>query len=634
MLIIREMLKVYILFVVILFTGRLVLFNIYLDRFNEISFAESLLSFVYGLRMDTILISMLLVIPTILLSIIPKDWGTIISKIVKIYVLVFLLLIIFVENATVQFFAQYDVRPNYLFVQYLEYPKEVLSLLFKDYKVSLLISFVMLYFAIKYFLKSKLFVFDNSFKEKYSKRLLMLLPILILLFIGIRSSFGHRPANNSDALYSTNRILNEVTKNSLYSVIEAYYRNTKKADISKIYGKMEINEAYKNTSEILNINLNDQKRPFYREEKTHFPANKPKNLVIFIQESMGAQFVEFSGGEKDLTPNLNALGKEYISFSNLYSNGTRSIRGLSAMSSGFLPIAGDGVIKKTKSQSDFFTVASLLKPYGYKSSFIYGGEARFDNMKGWYLGNGFDEVIEQKDFENPTFTSTWGACDEDLVVKANSKFKEYHSKGDNFVTVMFSQSNHAPFELPEGKINYVENEPKQSVKNAIKYADYAIGKFFELAQKEDYYKDTVFVVVADHNVRVYGDDLVPVNMFHIPAVIVSPDAKKIYYNKIATQPDVLATALDMIGINLSYPILGHSIFSQEKQNVSMMLFNDTFALMKDNTVAVIEPNMQPKTFTYENLKLVDKNTNDKELEKSLLSIIHVLEDMYQKKLYK
>lgn len=634
MLIMREILKIYMLFVLILFTGRLVLFNIYLDRFNEISFGESLLSFVYGLRMDTILICMLLVIPTILLSIAPKNWSKIVSKIVKFYVLLFLLIIIFIENATIPFFAQYDVRPNYLFVQYLDYPKEVFSLLFKDYKLSLLISFIMLFFASKYFLKSKIFIFQNSFNEKYRNRILMLLPLLIILFIGIRSSFGHRPANNSDALYSTNRVINEITKNSVYSIAEAYYRNTKKADISKIYGKMEIKEAYENTSKILNINSNDEKRPFYREEKSHFPSNKPKNLVIFIQESMGAQFVEFSGGEKGLTPNLNALGKEYLSFSNLYSNGTRSIRGLSAMSSGFLPIAGDGVIKKTKSQNDFFTVASLLKPYGYKSSFIYGGEARFDNMKGWYLGNGFDEVIEQKDFENPTFTSTWGVCDEDLVIKANSKFKEYYSKGDNFVTVMFSQSNHAPFELPEGKINYVENEPKQSVKNAIKYADYAIGKFFELAQKEDYYKDTVFVVVADHNVRVYGDDLVPVNMFHIPAVIVSPDAKRIDYNKIATQPDVLATALDMIGIDLTYPILGHSIFSKDKQNISMMLFNDTFALMKDDKVAVIEPNMQPKTFIYENSKLINNITNDKELEKSLLSIIHVLEDMYQKKLYK
>lgn len=123
---------------------------------------------------------------------------------------------------------------------------------------------------------------------------------------------------------------------------------------------------------------------------------------------MGAQYVDFSGGVKDLTPNMNQLGKEYISFSNLFSNGTRSIRGLAGLSSGFLLIIGEGVVKRPKSQNDFFTVASLLKPYGYKSSFIYGGEARFDNMKSWYLGNGFDEIIEQKDFKNPTFTSSWG----------------------------------------------------------------------------------------------------------------------------------------------------------------------------------------------------------------------------------
>jgi len=631
---IKQLLKIYALFALVFFLGRFSLWVIYFDRFDDITFFESLLTFVYGLRMDTIVISIVLVIPTLLLALTPQLLAKTTSKVLRAYFVAWLLLFIFIENATIPFFAQYDVRPNYLFIAYLEYPKEVVSLMLKDYLLELIISFVMMLSLGYWFVKSRFSDFNSAYETPYIVRLALLLPLLVVLFIGIRSSFGHRGANISDAMYSKNRIINEVTKNSLHAIGFAYYSNKKNgANLVKKYGKISLEDAYTTAKEILNIDFSDTKRPFYRAEKTHFAVPNSKNLVIFIQESMGAQFVGFSGGERGLTPNMNELGREYLAFSNLYSNGTRSIRGLAGMTSGTLAIAGKGVVKRTKSQNDFFTVASLLKPYGYKSSFIYGGEARFDNMKSWYLGNGFDEVIEQKDFANPTFESTWGVCDEDLVIEANERFKQHAMKNEKFVSVMFSQSNHAPFELPENKIEYVEGVPKQSVKNAIRYADFAIGRFFELAKKESYFKDTVFVVVADHNVRVYGDARVPVDMFQIPAVIVADGIKPQVYDKLATQPDVLATALDLIGLDLHYPILGHSIFSDTKTDVALMKFNDTYALRKRDKIAIIEPNVAPQSYIYKDKKLLPTE-HDTNLEKAALALITILEDMYDKKLYR
>ncbi|MBE0496481.1 MAG: sulfatase-like hydrolase/transferase [Campylobacterales bacterium] len=631
---IKELIKTYLLFFFIFFSGRVVLYGLYAERFEEITLFESLLTFVYGLRLDTIAISCLLVLPVLLLALTPKRGEVVVSKLLSTYVLVCLLLLIFIENATFPFFAQYDVRPNYLFLEYLKYPKEVGSLMFKEYKLELLLSFAMMGLTARLFLNSTAINFSNAFNVPYRTRILLLLPLLLVLFVGIRSSFGHRAANTSDAFYSTNRIINEITKNSMHSVAYAYYSSKKHGSKSiKRYGKMELSEAYSLASQMLNIGFDDPAHPFYRVEKTQFPATGPKNLVVFIQESMGAQFVEFSGGAQNITPTMNKLGKEYLVFSNLYSNGTRSIRGLAGLSSGFLAVPGEGVVKRTKSQNDFFTLSSLLEPHGYKSSFIYGGEARFDNMKSWYLGNGFDRVIEQKDFENPTFTSTWGVCDEDLVLKANALFKEHSQKNERFVSVVFSQSNHAPFEIPENKIAYIEGVPKQSVENAIKYADFAIGRFFELAKKEAYFKDTVFVVVADHNVRVHGDEVVPVDMFHIPAVIVMDGMVPQNYTKLASQPDVLATALDLLGLELSYPILGHSIFSDDKKEVALMQFNDTYALRHKDKVAIIAPDILPQTYTYAN-KTLTLAAHDSVLERSAIAMVTVLEDMYDKKLYR
>ncbi|WP_152021101.1 LTA synthase family protein [Aliarcobacter butzleri] len=629
---IKELFKVYLLFVALFLIGRFFFYLLYFERFNDISFSESLLTFIYGLRMDTIVICIILIIPTIFLAITPKIFSNFISKFLSIYILFFLVIALFIECASFPFFAEYDLRPNYLFIEYLEYPQEVTSLLFKDYKLQFIAVFILIITTIKIYSKSKFINFEQVFKQNYISRILILAPILLVLFLGIRSSLGHRPVNISDALYSENRVINEITKNSLHSLGYAYYSNKKAENNISKYGKIDIKEAYKVASLAIGIDYKDEKKPFYREVKSKLTSKKQKNLVIFIQESMGAQFTGFIG-KQNFTPNLDNLAQNYLSFTNLYSNGTRSVRGLAALTSGTLPINGIEVIKRNKSQQDYFTIASLLKPYGYKSSFIYGGEARFDNMKSWYLGNGFDEVIEQKDFTNPIFTSTWGVSDEDLVIKANEKFKSYYENKENFVSVMFSSSNHMPFELPDGKIEFEKNIPKNSVENAIKYADFAIGKFFELAKKEDYFKDTVFVVIADHNVRVYGDQIVPIDMFQIPAVIVSSDIPHQIFTNLTSQADVLATALDLIGIDLSYPILGNSIFKDNKKNINLMIFDEIYAYRKEDKVAILVPNMPIKTYLYKDKKLIEIE-NDLVLEKEALALIYVLDDMYKNKSYK
>ena len=628
----KELFKIYLLFIALFFLGRLVLYALYADRLHDIGFIESLLAFLYGLKLDTMTTSIILIIPALVLSLTPAYFASMATRLLNGYILIFLLIALYIENATFPFVAQYDVRPNYLFIEYLKYPKEVSSMILKEYPIQLFAALMMLVLTAWMFLRFSPLKLQEALRTPLWKRMLLLIPIAALLFIGIRSSFGHRPANISDALYSCNRMANEIAKNSFYSIGYAYYSYSKESDkLTQSYGKINLAEAYERVSVRLNIPLGSE-LPFNRTEPTHFHSSQPKNLVIFIQESLGSQFVGFSGGDGPITPNLEKLSHEGLAFTNLFSNGTRSIRGLAAMTSGWLPVAGEEVVKRNKSQSDFFTVASLLKPMGYKSSFIYGGEGRFDNMRSWYMGNGFDEVIEQKDYKNPSFVSTWGVSDEDLVIKANEKFKAHTAKGEKFVSVMFSSSNHSPFELPDGKIEFVEGKPRQCVENAVKYSDFAIGRFFELAKKEAYYKNTVFVVVADHNVRVYGDDLVPVNMFHIPALIVADGLKPQRFNSLTTQPDVLATALDLIGADFTYPVLGHSIYSDKKQEMALMMFNDTFALRVHNKVAIIQPNKEPLTFVYENEHL-KSIPHDDELEKDALAFVKVMDDLYNKKLF-
>ena len=620
--------------IAIFFIGRTLLFIIYFDNFKDNN-PEYWLTFLYGLRMDTISASIFLIIPTLLLTLSPKIFAKFVNIILKYYFLLLLSILIYIENATFPFIAQYDVRPNYLFVEYLEYPKEVFSMIIADYKLAISISFSMIALFIYLYLKNYQEGVLKVFELLYLKRIALFIPIALLVFIGIRSSFAHRPANNSDAMYSSNRMLNEITKNSIYSIGSAIYVNKKHGSKKLVaqYGKMEISKALQRVRKRLAIENSSDELPFTREEKTSFKTSDSKNLVIFIQESMGYQFVEAVGGEAGITPHLNRLSQEGILFKNLYSNGTRSIRGLAGSVAGNFSIPGKGVLKRNKSQSDFFTISSLLEPFGYQTLFLYGGESRFDNMKGWFRGNGFDKIIDEPHFKNPIFKGTWGACDEDLANKANETFKNLYAKNQKFAAVMFSTSNHAPFDFPDKKIELVQGVDKKSVKNAIKYADYAIGKFIDDARKEPYYKDTIFVILADHNVRVYGDDMVPISMFQIPGLILGDSVKPLVYEKITTQPDVLATALDLIGLDLTYPIMGKSVFNDEKKELSLMQFHTSYALRVKDTIAIIRPNKKALTFKYLDKHLVQIKS-DIELEKDALAFIVSLDYIYNEKLYR
>lgn len=132
-----------------------------------------------------------------------------------------------------------------------------------------------------------------------------------------------------------------------------------------------------------------------------------KNLVILLQESLGSRFVGGLGG-LPLTPNLDQLLKEGWSFTQMYATGTRSVRGIEAVTTGFPPTPSRAVVKLSKSQTGFFTIADLLQKQGYHTQFIYGGEAHFDNMKSFFLGNGFEQIVDEPQYDNPEFKGSWG----------------------------------------------------------------------------------------------------------------------------------------------------------------------------------------------------------------------------------
>ena len=563
---------------VILSASRLGLVLWKLDRVNATGKLLEIL--LQGIRVDIIQLGLLAIIPLLLAPILAtRRFFNFWRKFTYIWVILSIVLLVFLEASTPGFIAEYDVRPNRIFVEYLKYPKEVFSMLWRGFKVDIFtgLSFTLLaIWAMRRFMQPWL----NASSTWSNKKLALIWPlILVLMAFGIRSSIGHRPANPALFAITQDSMVNSLVLNSGYSVFYAVYGLQHESKSSDIYGKMPKADIFKLTG------AQDTDIPTLKTLTPSVKRDKPLNLVIILQESLGATFVESLGG-KPVTPNLEKLKEQGIWLEQLYATGTRSVRGIEAVTAGFQPTPSESTVKLSLSQKNFFTLAALLGKQGYSTEFIYGGESHFDNMRGFFLGNGFQQITEEKDYKNPVFVGSWGASDEDLLNKTHAQLLAHHASGKPFFTLAFSSSNHAPFEFPDGRIELYE-QPKATDNNAVKYADYAIGQFFEKAKKSAYWKDTLFLIVADHDIRVRGDTLVPIEHFHIPGLILGADIQPKKITSIASQIDLPVTVLSLMGIGAQHPMTGRDLSSEPADYLgrAMMQYNYNFAWMEQTADA-------------------------------------------------
>ena len=614
--------------------SRILLFFVFKERVVENPNYGQL--FLIGLRFDLILMCYIAFLPTVLISLLPDSVLKHFKKFFNIYFIFFLFLFLLMELSTLDFINQYDTRPNRLFLDYLIYPKEVVGTLLKSYLPSLIITTILLgialFFAFKHG-KKIFYPFDSTYKTK-----LLLFPLVaFFLFFGARGSLtSKRPINASNAIFCSDQMTNSLGLNSLYTVAFAAYSMKNEGDVKK-YGKMDELEAYTRVKKYMDVTeFIPGEVPFLHLQKPDSPQPK-YNVVIFLQESLGAEYVGCLNG-LPLTPELDKLAKEGLLFTNLYCTGTRSVRGIEQVTAGFLPNPSESIVKLGGSQQGFFTLADAFGRQNYDTSFIYGGMANFDNMASFFNGNGFKNIIDETDFDKDgkkyAMKGTWGYCDEDLAVKANEYYKNLGNKP--FFSLMFSTSNHEPFEFPDGRIDLYE-QPKNTVHNAMKYADFSIGKFFELAKKEAYFKNTIFVVIADHNTRTYGKNLVPVNKFHIPALIIAPNVEKgSTYDNLASQMDIPSTVLALSGITTKTPMPGRNLLKlpKETKGRTIMLFHETYAFRVEDDIVILNPNAKPLQFKVKSdTELIPVDLNE-ELAKDALAHIVASSNLYKKRVYK
>lgn len=629
-------LMLYLLGLSALSTARLLFMIWQWDRVIAVDGILSVLAI--GVRIDTILLFQFLALPVVLYFLVP-DIGAlrrIVKNFSRFWVMASSLLFVFMEVSTPSYIVEYDTRPSRIFVEYLIYPKEVFGTLWASYKPQLFIAAGLMTATAIYGGRFYKRLFDEAVIWPWSKRVLAFPAVGLILFLGIRSNLAHRPANPSIASFSNDHLVNDLALNSTYNVLFAIY-NLKHEVKGDIYGKLEDEEIIRRVREAALIApdaFTNDEIPSLHQQIPSFQRDRHPNLVIVLEESLGAQFVSTLGGD-DLSPELDKWSKKGLWFTSMYATGTRSVRGIEAISAGFTPSPSRSVVKLEKSQTGFYTIARTLKNLGYTTEFIYGGESHFDNMRRFFLGNGFDRVIDINDYDDPVFLGTWGVSDEDLFEKAHTRLLE--KEDGPYFSLVFTSSFHSPFEYPDGRIEPVET-PAFTRRNAVKYADYAVGQFLARAEKSKYWKNTLFLVVADHDSRVYGDTLVPIKHFQIPALItgLGGEVKPAVYSKISSQIDLPPTLLSLMGITSEHPMIGRDLTQvpEEVPGRALFQYEKHFAYMVGDKVAVFLPRKAPQSFVYQNKTLAASADHSDAFIKTALAHVLWTSKMYQEQRYR
>ncbi|MBI5241138.1 MAG: LTA synthase family protein [Elusimicrobia bacterium] len=497
--------------------GNILLRAVLYARFVEPAAVPDLLRALWtGLRMDLAALSWLLLPWIAVCAALPErlratSWRR------SLYHLAFLAgagLFFFLLATEYFFFDEFNARFNTVAVDYLLYPREVFANIHESYPVAP-VAAVCALLALALWALGRRFL-DDGLRAPPSRAPRWRVPAAYLALALLLT----QSASSASARWSRDRVLNEVSGNGLYSFVHAAW--SRDLDYAAFYRSLPREDAYARMRRMLRM-PGEAWDPDPSSLRRAVPARgaRRRNLVIILVESFGSEFWGSLGASPGWTPRMDGWSARGTLFTRLYATGNRTVRGLEGVLASFPPLPGESIVKRRPS-GRVATLARTLRGRGYETLFVYGGRGIFDGMRAFALSNGFGRFIEQKDFESPVFTTAWGVCDEDILDRTLAELRLLHGRRAPFFAAVLTVSNHKPYTYPKGRI--AEDPDLQARPYAVKYTDYALGRFLDLASREPFFRDTVFAVVADHGARVYGREDIPIHSYEIPLLIVGPGA--------------------------------------------------------------------------------------------------------------
>ncbi|WP_375332196.1 LTA synthase family protein [Candidatus Tisiphia endosymbiont of Temnostethus pusillus] len=495
-------------------------------------------------------------------------------------------LLIFIAIAEIIFWDEFGVRFNFIAVDYLIYTHEIIGTVKESLPyIEILLGIIIITLLIVFFLRK--YIINQASTLNGKKHIFCVIMLFLLSLVAFNFYNPNKIAFNS------NKYAIELAKNGPYEFFSAYFNNS--LDYNKFYPVIDKNQALN----IVRSNLSKEQQIYSNAttierniRASSFNSNK-YNIVFITVESLSSEFMGKFGNQQNITPNLDKLAEQSIFFTNLYAVGTRTVRGLEAITLSVPPTPGSSIIRRPDNQS-LFNIATIFKNQGYAVNFLFGGYSYFDNLQNYFHGNGYN-IVDQGNLKSNeiSFSNIWGVADEDILIKSLELADQNYKEGKAFFSLIMTTSNHRPYTFPEGRIDLPSGGGRSA---AVKYTDYAIGKFLELAKTHPWFDNTIFVITADHCASSAGKTDLPVNKYHIPLLIYAPNIlKPQIVDNLASQIDIAPTILGLLNFSYNSKFFGQDILNMPANRAFISTYQ-LLGFMKDNHLVILRPQEQAKTY--------------------------------------
>ncbi len=564
-------------FIIISFFTRIVLMFM---NFSDVDTTVSTLfkTFTVGLFYDLVSATYYFIPLVIYLIVVPqKLFNTKVHRII-LYIIAIAIVFFMIFNGVSEYFfwEEFGKRFNFIAVDYLVYTHEVIHNIQESYPLPAILSGIaLLSFAIVHSVRHTLFdIQDNStFKSRLKTGVLLLLLPLLSFNLLDKQGFSK---------ISKNIFNNELAKNGTYSLFSAFRHN--EMDYHEFYKTLDEKVVFENLRALEGFDENHTKQ-FNPDHEKH-----PYNIIFIMVESLSAEYMGIYGDKKGLTPHLDALAKKSLFFSNLFATGTRTVRGMEAVTLSVPPTPGRSIIKRPKNDT-LDSIGDIFKNEGYDNKFIYAGHGYFDNMNDFFSKNGFN-IVDRTDFEDNevTFSNVWGVCDEDLFNKTMKEADKSFKSHKPFFSFIMTTSNHRPYTYPEGKIDIPSHTGRDG---GVKYTDYAINRFLKQAEKKPWFKNTIFVVIADHNGGSAGKNSLPLYRYKIPLIVYAPGIiEPQTITKLSSQIDTMPTLFNLLGFKYQAKFYGNNILDPKFRERAFIGNYQKLGYVKNGFVYYLTPDKQ------------------------------------------
>ncbi|MDE7469650.1 MAG: LTA synthase family protein, partial [Desulfovibrionaceae bacterium] len=380
----------------------------------------------------------------------------------------------------------------------------------------------------------------------------------------------------------------------VYEFVSAFFNN--ELDYEQFYTTIPLQEAIRivknDLAEEGAVFLEPLDSPSFYHKRVYEGEQNNYNMIMIVVESLSSKFLTRYGEKRNITPFLDKLAEESLFFSNLFATGTRTVRGLEALSLSLPPTPGQSIVRR-KQNTGLITMGEVLHTAGYTTYFYYGGYGYFDNMNAYFEGN--SHIIKDRlsvPDDEIAFGNVWGIADEslfDAVIRSVDTHTSDTKNTSPFFYTVLTTSNHRPFTYPDGRIDIPSGEGRHG---AVKYTDWALQDFINKASTKPWFENTIFVIVADHTAGGAGKTTLPMRRYHIPMFVYAPKIVKAQeFSTLMSQIDVVPTLLGLLNVSYTSSFMGYDMFrlsSPEKARAFIGTYQ-SLGYYKDHILTILDP---------------------------------------------